>query len=331
MSKPRPGRPQNLLIDIAWFAPALAVFSLAAFVHHPAVVIALLAGNALTMMAVAHALHLRRRPADLEPLVLGGVAYFALFAAYSAVFALVAFFPSRLVLGSASFGAALLLSAAVFVLLLAPWRAWPAFGLAPLLDELRARRRVPGLAETIGGSVDLAHRLTMRDDLFFPLGLIVSVALFALALGACVIAGVGVDLPETTRLIALGSYALVLAPLACGLAFFGGKIFHRFVIEQRINCFDIGVRIAVIHLPTNADTPFGRTVSVGHVQRDGDGNDRNVAPIELPHQHDDYERKLDDRWRQLQNDHAHDRLNAVAPAFENTCQSASLALKVKAQ
>lgn len=230
MSKPRPGRPQNLLIDIAWFAPALAVFSLAAFVHHPAVVIALMAGNALTMMAVAHALHLRRRPADLEPLVLGGVAYFALFAAYSAVFALVAFFPSRLVLGSASFGAALLLSAAVFVLLLAPWRAWPAFGLAPLLDELRARRRVPRLAEMIGGSVDLAHRLTMRDDLFFPLGLIVSVALFALALGACVIAGVGVDLPETTRLIALGSYALVLAPLAHGLI---ARASLRAVLAQR--------------------------------------------------------------------------------------------------
>src|SRR5580765_3704819 len=191
MSNPRPGRPHNLLIDVAWFVPALAMFSLAAFVRHPAIAIALLLGDGLTMIAIAHAAHLRRRPVDIEPLVLGGAAYTALLAAYAAVFALVAFFPSRLILASPSFSAALLLSAAVFVLLLAPWRGWPAFGLAALLDELRARRRPPGLAETINNSVELAHRLTAREDLYFPQGLIVSLALIAL----CV-------------------YALVLAPLA---------------------------------------------------------------------------------------------------------------------
>ncbi|MBS0582036.1 MAG: ankyrin repeat domain-containing protein, partial [Proteobacteria bacterium] len=214
MSNPRPGRPQNLLIDLAWFVPALAVFSLAAFVRHPAILIALLVGNGLTMIATARAAHLRRRPVDLEPLLVGGAAYTALLAAYAAVFALVAFFPSRLILAEASFAAALLLSAAVFVLLLAPWRGWPAFGLAALLDELRARRRPPGLAETIGNSVELAHRITAREDLYFPHGLVVSLALFALTLGAFAIAQIGVDLPETPRLIALAVYALLLAPLA---------------------------------------------------------------------------------------------------------------------
>src|SRR5580765_6625399 len=140
MSNPRPGRPHNLLIDVAWFVPALAMFSLAAFVRHPAVAIALLVGDGLTMIAMAHSAHLRRRPADIEPLVLGGAAYAALLAAYAAVFALV----------------------------LAPWRGWPAFGLAALLDELRARRRPPGLAETIANSVELAHRMTAREDLYFP-------------------------------------------------------------------------------------------------------------------------------------------------------------------
>ena len=88
MSNPRPGHPHKLLIDLAWFVPALAVFSLAVFVRHPAVAIALLVGDGLTMIAIAHALHLRRRPADVEPLVLGGMAYTALLAAYAAVFAL---------------------------------------------------------------------------------------------------------------------------------------------------------------------------------------------------------------------------------------------------
>ena len=47
MSNPRPGRPHNLLIDVAWFVPALAAFSLAVFVRHPAVAIALLVMAAL--------------------------------------------------------------------------------------------------------------------------------------------------------------------------------------------------------------------------------------------------------------------------------------------
>ncbi len=212
MSNPKPGRLKNLLIDLAWFAPALAVFSLAAFVRHPATVFALLAGNALTMAAVVHALRTGHRTSDAAGPLRGGTAYVLLLAVYTAIFALVAFFPSRLILTNASLGAALLLSAAVFVLLLAPWRAWPAFGLAPLLEELSARRRPA--AATVERSVDFAHRLTARDDLFFPHGLIVSLALFALTLGAFAIAEVGVELPETTRWIALAVYAVVLAPLA---------------------------------------------------------------------------------------------------------------------
>ena len=212
MSNPKPGRLKNLLIDLAWFAPALAIFSLAVFVRHPAIVLALLAGNALMMAAVVHALRAGHRMSDAAGLARGAAGYFLLLAAYTAIFALVAFFPSRLILTSASLGAALLLSAAVFVLLLAPWRAWPAFGLAPLLEELSARRRPA--AATVERSVDLAHHLTARDDLFFPQGLIVSLALFALTLGAFAIAEVGVELPETTRWIALGVYAAVLAPLA---------------------------------------------------------------------------------------------------------------------
>ena len=205
MSNGRPGRPQNLLISLAWFVPALAVFSLAAFVRHPAIVLAFLAGNALTMVAVAQALRVHRGAAA------GGAAYGVLLAAYAAVFALVAFFPSRLILGEASLAAALLLSAAVFVLLLAPWRAWPAFGLAPLSGALFARH---GVGTALERSLDISHRLTAREDLYFPHGLVASLALFALTLGAFVLADIGVALPETTRLIALGVYALALAPLA---------------------------------------------------------------------------------------------------------------------
>ncbi|MFT3790578.1 MAG: ankyrin repeat domain-containing protein [Rudaea sp.] len=221
MSNRRPQRPQTPLLFLAWFVPALAVFSLAAFVRHPAVLAALLVGDALTMVAVAQALRTHRGA------VVGAGAYCLLLAAYAAVFALVAFFPSRLILGEASLAAALLLSAAVFVLLLAPWRAWPAFGLAPLSGGLFGR---PGVGAALERSVDAAHRLTAREDLYFPHGLIVSLALFALTLGAFVIADIGVALPEPTRLAALGVYALALAPLAHWLI---ARASLRALLDQR--------------------------------------------------------------------------------------------------
>ncbi len=214
MSKPRPGHTQNLLFDLAWFAPALAAFSLAAFVRHPAVAISLFVGNALTAAAAARALLVRQRDFDAANFVRGGAAYFALLVVYAAIFAVVAFFPARLILGDASLAAALLLSAAVFVLLLAPWRAWPAFGLVPALDDLLAARRRQGVMASVERGVDAAHRLTAREDLFFPQGLVVSLALFVSTFAVFAIAEVAVELPETTRLVALGVYALVFAPLA---------------------------------------------------------------------------------------------------------------------
>ncbi|MBN8886842.1 MAG: ankyrin repeat domain-containing protein [Rudaea sp.] len=235
MSKPRPGRPQNFFFDLACFLPALAVFSLAAFVRHPAIALALIVGNALTMAAVTHALHRGRKTSFASKLAPGAVAYFVLLAAYAAVFALVAFFPSRLILGSASLAAALLLSAAVFVLLLAPWRAWPAFGLAPLFDDLFPARKPGGMPATIERSVDLAHRLTGREDLFFPQGLVVSLSLFVLTFGAFAIAEIGIELDETTRLIALAVYALVCAPLAHWLivrASFGALLAQRDLMRR---------------------------------------------------------------------------------------------------
>jgi ankyrin repeat protein len=230
MSKTRPGRPQNLLFDLACFLPALAVFSLAAFVRHPAIVLALIAGNALTMAAVVQVLRPRGEGGFAARLAPGALAYLFLFVVYAAVFAVVAFFPTRLALADASLLAALLLSAAVLVLLLAPWRAWPAFGLAPLFDQLRITRKPPGAFATAERSVDLAHRLTAREDLFFPQGLIVSLALFVLSFGAFAIGEVALELPDTARLLALAAYALALAPLAHWLMV---RASFKAILEQR--------------------------------------------------------------------------------------------------
>ncbi len=121
------------------------------------------------------------------------------------------------------------------------------------------------------------------------------------------------------------------AVVALRLALLGVEIFHRLVIEQRVDRLDVGVIVAVVHLATDADAPFGRMISVDHIHQDGDQDHHDVAPIELPHQHGGYERHFDDGRHQLQDHHAHDGLDRVAAALEHTRQSASLALEVEAQ
>ncbi|MBS0589204.1 MAG: ankyrin repeat domain-containing protein [Proteobacteria bacterium] len=230
MSKPRRGRPQNLLVDLACFLPALVAYALAVLVRHPTIVLVLILGNALTMAAIIHAMRPASRSGFAARLAPGGVACFLLSGVYAGVFAIVAFFPVRLALADASLVTALLLSAAAFVLLLAPWRAWPAFGLAAAFDLLPLARTRLGAIATVERSVDLAHRLTAREELFFPQGLIVSLALFSLTFGAFALGDIAVALPDIDRRIALGIYALLLAPIA---QWFIARAGLRAIVEQR--------------------------------------------------------------------------------------------------
>ena len=121
------------------------------------------------------------------------------------------------------------------------------------------------------------------------------------------------------------------AVVAGGFPLLGDEIFHRLVVEQRIDRLDVGVGVAVVHPAANVDAPLGRLVGERHVERDDGENDDDVAPVELVEQHDQDQRELDDRRHQLHDDHAHDGLDGVAAAFEHPRQAAGLALEMKAQ
>ncbi len=136
------------------------------------------------------------------------------------------------------------------------------------------------------------------------------------------------------RDVGLGARFLVArhrAVVALALARLGGEIFHRLVVEQRIDRLGIGVGIARIHLAADVDAPFGGEIGEPHIERDRDRDHDHIAPIEVEEQHRDDQDQLDDRRRQLQQHHAHDGLDGVAAAFENARQPAGLALEMKAQ
>ena len=121
------------------------------------------------------------------------------------------------------------------------------------------------------------------------------------------------------------------AVVALALARFGGEIFDRLVVEQRIDRLGVGVGVARIHLAADVDAPLGGEIGEPHVERDRDRDDDDVAPIEVEQQHGDDQDQLDDGRRELQQHHAHDGLDGVAAALEHAGQPAGLALEMKAQ
>ena len=211
-------RLQAVLSGALYFVPALIAFIGAAFVEHPFPLIFLLAADALTMVAVCRALGFHRKTGFLHVVLRIGSAYFVLLVIYTALVAILVGYPLLVLLRDGSLAATLAVSGAVVIALIALWRWWPAFGL-PFIwkkaggDEGR-RPRTPGV---IGRCIAFAWNLTGDNELFFSHGLVVALCLALLAEGALSLAGFGGPIPDRFRIVALGIYALVVAPLAHGI------------------------------------------------------------------------------------------------------------------
>ncbi len=214
MSEPFFQRPHKLS-NLVYFVPALAVFASAGLLHHPFTLVLLLAADALTLAAVCQAMGAGRESTFVHSVVHSGCAYFILLLAYTMFTALVLGYPLYLLLRGHSLEAALLLSTAAFVALLAPWSSWPAPGFAFVRDDAWSEDgRSLGIFAALARCLGLARSLTASNDLFFASGLIASLALLAIAQGALVLAAMGTLLADEFRLPALAIYALVVAPLA---------------------------------------------------------------------------------------------------------------------
>ncbi len=208
MSKSFPTRLRALATGFALLLPGWAAFATAPFVPAPWNIGVLLVAHALIIAAVCQ-LSAANGDALSRNYFRNGATYFLLFAIYSACIGAMLAYPLGMLLRDHSLQAALLLSGTVFVALLAPWRWWPVFGFAFVLD-------MPRLAApfaTAAQSFNRAWRITGLHDLFFASGLLVSAASLALACGTFALAGFGVQLPHEVQMPALATYALLLAPL----------------------------------------------------------------------------------------------------------------------
>ena len=121
------------------------------------------------------------------------------------------------------------------------------------------------------------------------------------------------------------------AVVARGLALLGAEILHGLVVEKRIHRLGIGVGVRLVHLLADGDAPLSGAIGVRHVDRDGDENRERIPPVEVEEQDADHEHELEDGRRELEDDKAHQFLDAVAAALEHARQAAGLALEVKAQ
>jgi len=215
MSKSLPERLSALASSLLYLAPGWCVCAAAAFTA-PSIALPLLAlANALIFAGVAHSAALAPEPRFTATMSRRVPVYLVLLVAYTALAAFAVVYPVQLLLRDHSLQAALLLSGALFVLLILPWRWWPVFGLSMIWDDAVDPAKRSVFASVLKRSWSFATHLTGWNDIFFADGLLVSFALLLLAAGELLLSGLlGAIIPDGMRLAALAIYALALAPPA---------------------------------------------------------------------------------------------------------------------
>ncbi len=213
---PKPAaRPRSLLVALARFIPALLAFAAAIPAAHPLVLVALLVGNALMLTAVCAGIGFDMDQRFARSVARRGLAGFVLLSLHTAfVFAVLAG-PALWLMQEPSLPAALAMSAAALLAVLALWRLWPAFALPFVWDDAYPEdARHSWLFVALRRSLAFARHLTGTRDRFFTHGLPVALALFVVSTGALALAGLGKLLAPELRISALVVYALALTPLA---------------------------------------------------------------------------------------------------------------------
>ena len=196
-------RPSSLL-RLAYFAPAIAAFVIAALTPVTWSLLPLLLANALTMLAVCKARDFARDFAFARMF-----AYCILLTFYAMLAAMLIVYPLSSLMHDGTLVAALALSGAGVIALLALWRHWPTFGLIFLLPP--SMRRPP---ISIQRSLASGWAMTEENELFFSHGLAVAVCLLAVGQGGLALAGFYAPLTQVPRPAAIAVYAVLVSPLA---------------------------------------------------------------------------------------------------------------------
>ncbi|MEO7324136.1 MAG: ankyrin repeat domain-containing protein [Dokdonella sp.] len=219
MPKRATNRLTKFLSSIRYLLPAWLLFTVAVMVDHPLSLVLLLMANAFAMTAVCQAIGFGMEDNFARSIARRGLVYFVLSAIYTAAVAAVLVAPAWWVSRDGTLASALGLSAAFVLALFALWRAWPAFALPFLWDDAYPRddERGSWLFTSLRRSLAFARHLTGEHELFFAYGLPASLGLLLLSAGALALAGLGGFIGGETRVVAIASYALLLAPLTHAL------------------------------------------------------------------------------------------------------------------
>ncbi len=196
---------------LGYLVPAWLLLAVGALLANPVSPVFTLLANAVALSGICRALGFG---AESQNLTRSGLSYFVLLVFYAAFVALLLVAPGLWLLRDGGLLAALILSAAIFLAVLAPWRLWPAFVLPFVWDDAypRGDGRTSWLTTALVRSLAFARHLTGGSELFLAYGLPAGLSLFLLAGGCLVLDGLGKALPSELRLVAYVAYALFVMP-----------------------------------------------------------------------------------------------------------------------
>ena len=117
---------------------------------------------------------------------------------------------------------------------------------------------------------------------------------------------------------------------AAGFVGFVAEIFHRFVVQEGVDGFRLGLGIAVVHALAEADAPGGEGEGEGDVDGDGAEGEEGELPVEdAPHDGGDHE-ELGQGGDDVEDGEAEHLLDAGGAAFDGAGDAAGLAVEVEA-
>ena len=111
--------------------------------------------------------------------------------------------------------------------------------------------------------------------------------------------------------------ALHRAVIGIALAFLGGKGFHGFEIDQPVHGAGGGLVVGIIHLPANADAPFGHRPGQRHVDDNGDHRDDREFPTVFGAQYNRRQGQLEQGRGDVEDQEAHQEINSPGAALDD--------------
>ena len=106
------------------------------------------------------------------------------------------------------------------------------------------------------------------------------------------------------------------------LAFLGAEVLHRLVVQQAVDGLLVRLGVPVVHPLADAHPPFGHREGEPDIERDGDGGDRQIAPVEGRPEHDPDQDQLQRQGHDGEQQEAQQEVDALDPPLDHPAEAA---------